>query len=198
MCHFDYSWWRHQMETFSALLANCAGNSTVPGEFPAQKPVTQSFDVFCLRLNKRLSKQSRGWWFETPSRSLWRHCKNSFSSLSRGQTNVKVKIPNDYHICIIRQIHITLHHDLSFWNKIYLKFSQKYLSCKKPRYALWSPTSGLAVQGLIKYCESKLKVSFVVHQKCLAFLRIYKEVWALEQTPIYVQNTKYLWPAVYP
>ena len=131
MCHFDYSWWRHQMETFSALLANCAGNSTVPGEFPAQKPVTQSFDVFCLRLNKRLSKQSRGWWFETASRSLWRHCKNSFSSLSRGQTNVKVKIPNDYHICIIRQIYITLHHDLSFWNKIYLKFSQKYLSCKK-------------------------------------------------------------------
>ena len=29
-----YSWWRHQMETFSALLALCAGNSPVPGEFP--------------------------------------------------------------------------------------------------------------------------------------------------------------------
>ena len=28
-------WWRHQMETFSALLAICAGNSPVPGEFPA-------------------------------------------------------------------------------------------------------------------------------------------------------------------
>ena len=42
------------------------------GEFPAQRPVTRSFDVFFdLRLNKRLSKQSRGWWFETPSRSLW-------------------------------------------------------------------------------------------------------------------------------
>ena len=60
------------METFSALLAICAGNSPVPGEFPAQRPVTRSFDVFFdLRLNKRLSKQSRGWWFETPSRSLW-------------------------------------------------------------------------------------------------------------------------------
>ena len=47
------------METFSALLAICAGNSPVTGEFPAQKPVTQSFDVFLdLRLNKRLSKQS--------------------------------------------------------------------------------------------------------------------------------------------
>ena len=49
------------METFFALLAICAGNSPGPGEFPAQKPVTQSFDVFFdLRLNKRLNKQSGG------------------------------------------------------------------------------------------------------------------------------------------
>ena len=48
------------METFSALLAVYAGNSPVTGEFPAQRPVTRSFDVFFdLRLNKRLSKQSR-------------------------------------------------------------------------------------------------------------------------------------------
>ena len=67
-------WWRHQMETFSALLAICAGNSPVPGEFPAQKPVTRSFDVFFdLRLNKRLSKHSWVWWFETLSHPLWRH-----------------------------------------------------------------------------------------------------------------------------
>ena len=39
------------METFSALLAICAGNSPVPGEFPAQRPVTRSFyDFFDLRL----------------------------------------------------------------------------------------------------------------------------------------------------
>ena len=51
-------WWRHQMETFSALLAFYAGNSPVAGEFPAQRPVTQSFDVFFdLRLNIWLSKQ---------------------------------------------------------------------------------------------------------------------------------------------
>ena len=50
------------------------GEFTGPGEFPAQRPVTRSFDVyFDLRLNKRLSKQSWGWWFETLSRSLWRH-----------------------------------------------------------------------------------------------------------------------------
>ena len=41
------------METFSALLALCAGNSPVAGEFPAQRPVTRSFDVFFdLRLNE--------------------------------------------------------------------------------------------------------------------------------------------------
>ena len=69
------SWWRHQIETFSALLALCAGNSPVTGEFHAERPVTRSFGVFFdLRLNKRLSKQSWGWWFGTPSRSLWRHC----------------------------------------------------------------------------------------------------------------------------
>ena len=51
------SWWRHQMETFFALLAICAGNSPVTSEFPAQRPVTRSFDVFAdLLLNKRLSK----------------------------------------------------------------------------------------------------------------------------------------------
>ena len=53
----------------SALLAICAGNSPVP-----ERPLTWSFDVnYDLRPNKRLSKQSWGWWFENPLRLLWRH-----------------------------------------------------------------------------------------------------------------------------
>ena len=45
------------------------------GEFPSQRPVTRSFHVFFdLPLNKRPSKQSWSWWFETPSHSLRRHC----------------------------------------------------------------------------------------------------------------------------
>ena len=49
--HFPI-WWRHQMETFSALLVFCAGNSPMTGEFPAQRRVTQNFDVFFdLQLN---------------------------------------------------------------------------------------------------------------------------------------------------
>ena len=59
---------------FSVTGPLCAGNSPVTGEFPSQRPVPRSFDVFFdLRPNKRLSKQSWGWRFETPSRSLWRH-----------------------------------------------------------------------------------------------------------------------------
>ena len=52
--------WRHQMGTFSALLALCEGNSPITGEFPSQRPVTRSFYAFFdPRLNKRLSKPSR-------------------------------------------------------------------------------------------------------------------------------------------
>ena len=86
-------WWRHQMETFSSLLALCAGNSPVTGEFPAQRPVTRSFEVFFdLRLNKRLSKQSCGWWFETPSRSLWRQRNVMLVMENRSEHTVRWKM----------------------------------------------------------------------------------------------------------
>ena len=56
------------METFSALLAICAGNSPIPGEFPAQRPVTRSFYIFFdLRLDK-------GWVNNREARDLRRHC----------------------------------------------------------------------------------------------------------------------------
>ena len=87
--------------TFSALLAICAGNSPVPGEFPTQRPVTRSFDLFFdLRLNKRLSKQSWGWWFETLSCPLWRHrnviqklCKTDLANINsvwRNRVNISM------------------------------------------------------------------------------------------------------------
>ena len=72
-------WWRHQMETFFALLAFCEGNSTVTVEFPSQRPVTRNFDVSLICASpKRLSKPSRRQWFETSSRSLWLHCNVIF------------------------------------------------------------------------------------------------------------------------
>ena len=64
------SWWRHQMETFSALLAICAGNSPVPGE--GQWRGALMFSAF----DKRLRKQSWVWWLETLLCPLWRHCND--------------------------------------------------------------------------------------------------------------------------
>ena len=59
---FAIVWWRHQMETFSALLALCEGNPPVTGGFPSQKPVTRIFDVFFdLRLNKRPNGWANNW-----------------------------------------------------------------------------------------------------------------------------------------
>ena len=56
------TWWGHQMETFSSLLVICAGNSPVHGEFPAQRPVTRSFDVFfiCVWINGWVNNREAG------------------------------------------------------------------------------------------------------------------------------------------
>ena len=66
----------------------------VPGEFPAQRPVTRSFDVFFdLRLNKRLSEQSWGWWFETLPRPLWRHSNDLVVIASNGMAHTICRVP---------------------------------------------------------------------------------------------------------
>ena len=96
------------METFSALLALCAGNSPHTGEFPAQRPVTLSVDIFFdLCLNEQLSKQSWGWWFETPSRSLWRHCNafgHSFVRPARTLWNI-VRLITKHILCHVSGVH---------------------------------------------------------------------------------------------
>ena len=77
------------MDTFSMLLALCVGNSQVTSEFPSQKPVTRSFDIFFdLRLNKLLIKQTKRWWFEMPSHSLWCHCNEDIVSVVWYETQV--------------------------------------------------------------------------------------------------------------
>ena len=78
------------------VTGSLCGEFTGPGELPTQRPVTRSFDVFFdLRLNKPLSKQSWGWWFETLSRSLWRHRNGSNS------TSYLVDTFNDKHPWLI-------------------------------------------------------------------------------------------------
>ena len=59
---FVNTWRRHQMETFSALLAICAGNSPVLGEFPAQRPTTRSlmFYLICVWINGWVNNREAG------------------------------------------------------------------------------------------------------------------------------------------
>ena len=65
----------------SALLAICEGNSPATGEVPSQGSVTVK-SHHKGRLSKRLRKQPRRRWFETPSRSLWRHCNETIPHYS--------------------------------------------------------------------------------------------------------------------
>ena len=84
--HDDVIKWRH----FPCDCPFFARNSRVIGEFPSQKLEARSFDVFfAIRLNTRLSKQSWGWRFEKPSRSLWRHRNDHFKQLQRRSTKTK-------------------------------------------------------------------------------------------------------------
>ena len=70
---YSTTWWRHQMETSYALLTICAENSPVNSPQKGQRRGALMF-FFDLHLNERLSKQSWGWWLETPLCPSWRHC----------------------------------------------------------------------------------------------------------------------------
>ena len=71
--HDDVIKWKHFPRNWP-FVRGIHRSRWIP-HIPTQRPVTRIFDVFFdLRLNKRLSKQPWGWWFETLSWSLWRHC----------------------------------------------------------------------------------------------------------------------------
>ena len=82
------------------VTGHLCGEFTGPGEFPTQRPVTRSFDVFFeLRLNKRLSKQPWGWWFEPLSRPFWRHRNDYFANIasSIGFDDASVSVDDALH-----------------------------------------------------------------------------------------------------
>ena len=69
---------QHMMTSSNGNIFRVTGH--LCGEFtgPRWIPHTKASDAelwcfFALRLNKRLSKQSWGWWLETLSHPLWRH-----------------------------------------------------------------------------------------------------------------------------
>ena len=122
--HIIWEWWRHQRETFSALLAICAEISRVTGDFPAQRPVARSFDSFFdLGLNKRLSKQSWGWWFETLSHPLWRHC-NGYTVHHSLDNNIYI-LDAIVHVCV------------PLWFKHNTKTNQNIKLCVCCEFIIW-------------------------------------------------------------
>ena len=102
MCHTEEQigwqpWWRYQMETIST------------GGFPSQRASNAGFDIFFdISLNKRLNKQTRRWWFETPSRSLWRRCNDVRNSHIGDHTYPVDAQRND-------NFHTKTHAVTSFW-----------------------------------------------------------------------------------
>ena len=124
-CELSKSSWRHQMETFSALL--------VTGEFPSQRPVTRSFDVFLdLCLNKRLSKQSWGWGIEMLPCPLWRHCHVTASSAAHNENFIKMIFP--FQCCEYLGVHfifIWMHYNGVTWALQHLKSNETQLFVEK-------------------------------------------------------------------
>ena len=97
------------LETLGRLSALRPGNSPMTGKFPAQRPVTRSFNVFFdLRLNQHLSKQWRRRWFETPSGSLWRYCNMRLPGSNPGPlVSFQFKINS---LCAATEVDATISH----------------------------------------------------------------------------------------
>ena len=125
--------------TFSARIMMALSNGNIcrvtgplwTGEFPSQRPVTRSFDVFFdLRLNKRLSKQSWDWWFETPSWSSWRHRNDKIHIIVRMGILKKLLNPLNLHLCLCVRVCLCIdekfspvwYSDVHFTNTIFLCF----------------------------------------------------------------------------
>ena len=132
----DPSHWNHddviKWKTFPRNWPLC-GEFTGPGEFPTQRPVTRSFDVFFdLRLNKRLSKQTWGWWFETQSWSLWRQCNVVYNSAGLACLYATTA----HRVCIGRKyaLPLVVQSLCQYIAETFLKLPCKYLS---PAIARW-------------------------------------------------------------
>ena len=160
------TWWRHQMETFSALLAICGGNSPITGEFPAQRSVTQSFDVFFdLHPNQRLSKQSWGWWFETPSCPLWRHCNEFICRHNGDQVLAQLCVWERWLraslILFILSSYLILYYIiLSYWRRpIVRKLAVARLAC------ISTPHSKRPERGSYSFRKKKMEHTYIVRME---------------------------------
>ena len=81
-----------------------------------QRPVTRSFDgFFDLPLNKGLCKQWRRWWFETPSRPLWRHCNENKLALGIACTVITLFVFSQHALKIVKAEQVSI---IQFWLQV--------------------------------------------------------------------------------
>ena len=165
-------WWSYQMETFSALLAFCAGNSPVTNEFSSQRPVRQSFDVFfVLRLNKQFSKQSRHQQFEMPWHSLWHHC-NEFDRYHAIITvNSSLSISGMPYALTHwgREMHIS-------FSKLTITGSDKGLSPGRCQTIIWT-NAGLLLIGPIGTNFSEILIEILIFSLKKMSLKVSSAKW---------------------
>ena len=146
--HDDVIKWKHQS---SALLAICAGNSPVSGEFPAQRPVTRTFDVlFDLHLIKLLSRHSRVWWIETLSCPLWRQPNGLSRIHGRSSATIATSVQRCWQKTSVS------------WNKFRTpRFKLKYLIIGRVYYFSFIPIP-ISIYVLHPRCSFALLVLFLV------------------------------------
>ena len=150
---------------------------TGPGEFPAQRPVTRSFDVFfdLRRLNKRLRKQPWGWWFETLSWSLWRQCNPIYMYpisdthplppscwISWLQAIVRFLILSRYRLSIKQQwwLNHRIHGKTSFYNS-------EIHQAKQPVFKYTTGTEPISQNALFARISNSMGSSFLQPNYCL-------------------------------
>ena len=115
-------WWRHQMETCSVLLSIFTANRRWPMNSPHKGQYRGPLFFYICALNKRLSTQSWGWWFEMPSRSLWRHCNASNDAIKsgRGKFYLRHGYIRNYNMGSISCIlHTSLHYTFTYDSVLY-------------------------------------------------------------------------------
>ena len=154
----------------SALLALCVGNSPFTGEFPSQRSVTRSFDVFFdLLLKKRLSKQSRRRWLKKPLCPLWRHCNECKHVSMSWRLHIlslrhSPRENNKAHCHTIRTLKYPLKHVGTIWcYKMLPNLDQVMAWCRRYRWLITSGT--LAVTFTRGYIDAQV----INHHKRMEF-----------------------------
>ena len=136
---YSPTWWRHQMETFSALLAICAGNSPVTGEIPTQRPVTRRFDIFLTWINSWVNNREAG--------NLRRHRAHYDVTVMKLLTQSAPTVP-------VKKWLVAYH------NTISLQFTVKWNLCHATRYNSVVIREYLEIDWCryryqLKYCQAK-------------------------------------------